>query len=123
MRTVIAGSRQCVNEQSLLEALSYWNSDITTILCGKASGADTLGELFGKENNIPIEYYPANWSEFGKSAGYIRNEEMAKNAEVLICLWDGISPGSKNMIKLAKKYKLKYLIYNFTTKQIIEINE
>jgi hypothetical protein len=45
---------------------------------------------------------------------------MAEKADALICLWDGISAGSKNMIKLAKEYNLKALIFNYVTNEVIE---
>ena len=32
----------------------------------------------------------------GKSAGYIRNEQMAQNADALVAFWDGKSKGTKN---------------------------
>jgi len=120
MKTIIAGSRTCNDIEALNLALSYHDYDITEIICGKAKGADTLGELFGIDNNIPIKYYPAEWDKYGKSAGCIRNKQMADNAEVLICLWDGISNGSKNMIKLAKQAKLKILVFNYLTNEVVE---
>jgi hypothetical protein len=120
MRTIIAGSRTCDNIEALHLALSHYDFDITEIVCGKARGADTLGEIFGKDNGIKIAYYPAEWHKYGKSAGYKRNKQMAENADALICLWDGISAGSKNMIKLAKEYNLKALIFNYVTNEVIE---
>jgi hypothetical protein len=53
------------------------------------------------------------WDIFGKSAGYKRNEEMAKVADACVIFWDGKSKGTKHMIDIAKKYKLKLRIIMF----------
>ena len=50
---------------------------------------------------------PADWNKHGKSAGYRRNEEMAKVADACICFWDGVSKGTMHMINLAKEYGLE----------------
>lgn len=109
-RIIIAGSREFDN-YSLLERimdklLSNIKCDIV-IVCGKARGADTLGERYAKEKGYEIDYYPAQWNLYGKRAGYIRNEQMAQNADALVAFWDGRSKGTKHMIDLAHKYNLK----------------
>lgn len=90
-------------------------------ISGIAKGADRLGEKFVKETiwSSNIKRFPANWELFSKSAGYIRNEQMAKyaiadnNYGVLIAFWDGKSKGTKHMINLAKKYGLEVHIINY----------
>lgn len=77
-----------------------------SIVCGMAQGADLLGKKFGEKYKIPIIEMPANWDKYGKSAGYIRNEEMAKISQYCICFWDRKSLGTKHMIDLAKEYNL-----------------
>lgn len=63
--------------------------------------------------------FPANWAAFGKRAGYIRNEQMAKYAVedgscgMLIAFWDGKSRGTKHMIDLANKHGLKVHVVSF----------
>ena len=69
--------------------------------------------------NILLKKFPANWDLYGKRAGYIRNEQMAKYAMsdnsygVLIAFWDGKSRGIKHMIDLANKYGLEIHIVNY----------
>jgi len=106
MRTIIAGSRTITDSDDLDYALTLHMYPVTTVLCGMAKGADMLGLRYAQANNIPVERYPADWDKHGRSAGYIRNEEMAKNADACIVIWDGVSKGSQHMISLAKKYKL-----------------
>ena len=113
MKTIIAGSRTCIKYSILCEAIKKIDWKPTVVISGGAKGADKLGELYSKNNNLKLECYPAEWKKYGKSAGYIRNSEMAKNAEALIALWDGVSKGTKHMIELAKKKKLRVLVYKF----------
>lgn len=67
--------------------------------------------MWARRNNVPVEKYPANWDKYGKSAGYIRNEEMAKVADSLLAIWDGKSRGTKHMIDIATKKGLTVFIY------------
>ena len=68
-------------------------------MCGCARGVDSLGEDWAIKNNIPVKQFPADWEYFGKSAGIVRNKQMAEYAEAAIVVWDGKSMGSKNMIR------------------------
>ena len=76
------------------------------IISGCARGADTLGLRYASENAFDVEEYPANWDKYGKKAGYMRNVEMAENADALIAFWDGKSKGTKHMIDIATERNL-----------------
>ena len=117
-RVVVAGCRNYNNYTEAKEFIDMCLSRIRKeneiiIISGGAKGADTLGELYAQENGFRIERYIAQWEKYGKRAGPIRNEEMAKNADYVICLWDGKSRGTKSMIECAKKqgkpYKIKMI--------------
>ncbi len=88
MKTIIAGSRDIKLYSIVEKSIQQSGFEITTIISGTANGVDKLGEEYAKKHNLPILYFPANWDKYGKSAGYIRNDEMAKNAEALIAVWD-----------------------------------
>ncbi len=111
MKVIIAGSRTFTNYDLLKASLA--GLSITEVVSGTARGADKLGEKYAKENNIPIKQFPADWDNNGKSAGFIRNEQMAKYADGCVVFWDGKSPGTKSMINLATKYKLNLKIINY----------
>lgn len=110
-RTIIAGSRENLSYKHVKHAIENCGWEITTALCGAASGVDAFGERWAKRNNVPIEYYPADWRTHKRGAGYIRNAEMANRAEALIAVWDGKSPGTKSMIRIAQKAGLKVYVY------------
>lgn len=58
----------------------------------------------------PCEFtFPAQWDEFGKKAGFIRNEQMhryiaSKQDRGVIAFWDGESKGTFQSFDLSKKY-------------------
>jgi hypothetical protein len=74
------------------------------IVSGKARGADQLGERYAKLRGYAVQEHHADWDGQGKSAGYRRNEEMAKNSDASVVFWDGKSVGSKHMVDLTKTY-------------------
>jgi hypothetical protein len=112
MRTIIAGSRGIQDDYIVAEAVKASKFEVTTVISGTARGVDKLGEHWAWVNKIPVEQYPANWDKFGISAGYRRNEQMARNADALIAIWDGKSKGTLHMIESARKESLKVFIYN-----------
>lgn len=112
MRTIIAGSRDIWSYDLLEKAIDEIDWPITRVVCGMARGADSVGWAWAFINNIPIDPYPANWDRDGKPAGIIRNGLMALNADALILLWDGRSPGSQHMLGVAHRKRLKIKVMN-----------
>lgn len=115
-RVIIAGGRLFDDYIYLRESMDYLLQNINDeiiVVCGKARGADTLGERYAKERGYAVHYFPADWDRYGKAAGYIRNEEMAKNADALVAFWDGKSRGTKSMIELAHQYKLRVRVKSY----------
>ena len=115
MKTIIAGSRT-IKDYSIVKtavrnAIHEGFEFPTCIVSGGANGVDKLGEKFADQFEISKEIYQAEWDKYGRSAGYIRNEKMAKNAEALIAIWDGRSRGTRHMIDLAKKYNLRIYVH------------
>ncbi len=115
-RIIIAGGRDFSDYNLLSTTMDYLLSrvnDEIIVVCGKARGADTLGELYAQERGYTVQYFPADWERYGKSAGHVRNTEMAKNADALVAFWDGSSRGTKNMIEIAQKHGLKIRIKRY----------
>lgn len=112
MKTIIAGGRNYYLNSNDLEKLNNLKDKITTVISGGAKGVDFCGEKWAKQNNIAIEVYPADWKRHGKSAGYIRNKQMAQVSDACILFLGG--KGTELMFNLAKEYKL--IIYDFRTK-------
>jgi hypothetical protein len=111
-RCIVAGCRDFNNYKYLEATLNLYLCLKTNleIVSGGANGADKLGERWAKEKGCDLRIFPADWNKHGKAAGPIRNEEMAKYADGCIVFWNGESKGTKNMIELAEKYKLRLVI-------------
>ena len=114
-RVIIAGSRDFSDYNILREQCNAVLADKSQthqiiIVSGAARGADRLGEQYAAERGYAISRKPADWNKYGRAAGPIRNEEMAKEADALIAFWDGESRGTKNMIELASKHHLESII-------------
>ena len=84
-----------------------------TLISGECRGADKLGEQYAEEQHWPIDQYPADWKEHKKSAGFIRNEKMAQEADVLCAFWDGASRGTRHMIGCAFRNDLEIHIFRY----------
>ena len=115
-KVIIAGGRDFSNYELLKTKLDKILSNINQpiqIVSGTANGADTLGERYAKERNYQIKQFPANWNTYGKRAGYLRNEQMAKYADACVCFWDYQSKGTKHMIELSKEYNLKLRVVKY----------
>ena len=130
IRVIVAGGRDFNDKYLMEDNLMEWILDtylknlhidekvVLEFITGKARGADTLGEKFAKEHGYKVKEFPADWNRYGKSAGYIRNKQMAEyaaesNHGVLFAFWDGKSKGTKSMIDLATKYGLEVNIINY----------
>lgn len=127
MKTIIAGSRNITDYNLLLRAINSVSFDITEVVCGCADGPDKMGLMWARDNGIAVRFFPA-WShqmmwaldnrnsdekvvdmpmvKNPKSAGFVRNHEMAKYAGAAIILWDGRSRGTEGMIAQARRYDL-----------------
>lgn len=98
MKTIIAGSRSITSIKTVRKAIDASNLTVTEVVSGGARGVDSLGEKWASHNHIPVKRFIADWNRHGRSAGPIRNRQMADYADALIAIWDGESRGTKNMI-------------------------
>jgi len=108
VKVIIAGSRGFSDFQLLYakceEILA--NSTEVEIVSGTAKGADKMGEHYASIRGFVVKQFPADWDAHGKSAGYLRNKDMAEYSDMLISFWDGESKGTQHMINLAKERNL-----------------
>lgn len=115
---IIAGGREFDHYPTLESicnhALTSFKDGVTiSVVSGGARGADALGEQWAKQYGLPLILMRADWNQYGKRAGILRNIEMAKIATHCICFWDGKSHGTSHMIKTAQKYGLKLYIHQY----------
>lgn len=113
IRIIVCGSRTIHNYQLVASALKSIITDPanTEIVSGHAQGPDLLGERFARRHNIKYNIFPANWTKYGKQAGFTRNAQMLEYAcqeiPIVLAFWDGKSKGTKHMIDLALSQKIQ----------------
>ena len=107
MNVAIIGSREFDDYELLKKKCDYMlqNIQCPTIISGGAKGCDRLAERYANENNFPLIIHKPNWDLDGRGAGMKRNIVMLKDCSHVIAFWNGISPGTKHMIRFAKIYK------------------
>lgn len=123
MRTIIAGSRDITDYAIVLRAIEKAKEKgivISVVISGTARGVDRLGERYAEEHGLPVERYPADWS-VGKSAGFIRNQQMSEIGEACIAVTNG-SNGTKDMIARATRKGLKLHVEYVTSDEIRSSN-
>jgi len=111
MKTIVAGSRDGVTLKIVENAMQDAPFEITEVVSGTARGADRFGEIIAKKYNLPLHRFPANWNKYGRRAGYLRNVEMAMNAEALVAIQYNNSRGTEHMINIAKDKGLRIFVY------------
>ena len=113
VRVIVAGSRGFQNYPLMCKELDKIKGRIECIVSGDAAGADTYGCMYARDNNIPIRHCPADWQKYGAAAGYVRNKQMGDYADELIAFWDGVSPGTKDMIDYMNKLGKKVTVIEY----------
>lgn len=98
MKLIIAGSRTIqVSVPEMQALLDHFGLKPSEIVSGRAKGVDTSGEVYALSAGVHIQYFPADWDRYGKSAGHKRNAQMAEYGDHLLLIWDGQSRGSAGM--------------------------
>jgi len=115
MKLIIAGSRDFKSIDLIPVALKEFNLKLATtndevnkgaineIVSGGARGIDQFARTYAAALGVCCKEIPADWNKYGKSAGYIRNKQMAEYGDELLAIWDGHSKGTLNMITEMKK--------------------
>lgn len=138
MKIIIAGSRDITNYEVVRQAViasGYWREFKREIevVCGMAvhwkwkddplaGGVDRWGYDFAKKNGLTIHPFPADWQRHGRGAGSIRNAEMGKFAKAhegrLLAVWNGVSTGTMDMVRWAKKNSLEHKLFKRVTDEL-----
>jgi hypothetical protein len=118
MKIGIIGSRTFNDYTLLVEVMNdYLNKgnelDCELVISGGARGADSMGEQWAKENNLPTLIFKPDWDKYGKAAGFIRNKDIVKNSDFVVAFWNGISKGTKSSIDLCVKNGIPVRIVDY----------
>ncbi len=116
MKLAIVGGRDFDDYDLLQSTLRLFNrhpKDFPeTIISGGAKGADSLALRFAGERSLTVRIFPAEWSKYGKSAGFLRNQTIVDNCDMVLAFWDGVSRGTADTIEKAKRVmKPTFIVY------------
>lgn len=103
-KLIVAGGRDFNKVEVLAQSIIHLANGVyadkaVSIVTGMAKGADSLGYHFAIKHNVVTYKFPADWDQYGKRAGMIRNKQMGDFADGLLAFWDGQSRGTKQMIE------------------------
>ena len=86
-----------------------------TLIHGGARGADKLAAYIGAVYGFHVDAYSADWEQYGRAAGPIRNQQMLKKGKpnlVVAFFVDRIkSKGTNHMVKISKEAGITCLIW------------
>jgi hypothetical protein len=119
-RVIIAGGRDFDDYEYMSTKLNElfkdpntFNNKTIKVISGMAKGADFLAIRYADEKKLTKILFPANWKEYPRIAGFLRNEDMLSIATYLIAFWNGKSSGTKHMIDIAKEKGIPVWVFNY----------
>ena len=101
LRVLVTGGREYNIVSAVRVALATLSP--VEIIHGAAKGADTLAGSYGKSLDIPVTEFPADWNQYGKAAGPIRNEHMLLSSKPDVVLAFNGNSGTNHMKTTAHK--------------------
>lgn len=102
MRIAIVGSRDYAHLDKVRAYVGNLPSTVT-IVTGGARGVDKTAEEAAKARGMECIVFPALWGQYGRRAGALRNQQIVDAADQVIAFWDGVSPGTKISIDMARR--------------------
>lgn len=109
-RILITGSRDWpspwVIRHALLDVWWYhWGGPKDTVLVhGAARGADAIAAGIWKGAGLKDDPHPADWNQYGKRAGTLRNEEMVRlGADICLAFPMPQSIGTYHCMRIARE--------------------
>jgi hypothetical protein len=78
--------------------------DITVVHGDCPTGADAWARQWCEMTGTPERRYPADWETKGQAAGFLRNEQMAKEAGIQLLLAFPGGPGTNDMVQRCHRY-------------------
>lgn len=106
MRILVCGGRDYADRDRVFRVLDekLWQcGHIEYLIEGDARGADKLAGEWALACNVPNWKFPANWKQYGKRAGYLRNAKMLEEGKPdLVVAFPG-GDGTAMMCRIAEK--------------------
>jgi hypothetical protein len=106
VRVLVCGDRNWSNESVIRQVIDSL-PERTVVIEGAARGADSIAGKCAKERGLEVLEFPANWSVYGKVAGFIRNRQMLTEGkpDIVVGFHENIveSKGTKDMLEASRQ--------------------
>jgi len=103
---LVCGGRDYADRAFLFYTLSA-EPDITAIIQGGARGADEMAKEWAGANGVACEEFKANWAQYGRAAGPMRNARMLGDGKPDVVFAFPGGRGTADMIRQARKAGVK----------------
>ena len=113
MKVLVCGDRNWLGWAAIERELKRLPAG-TTVIHGAARGADTIAADIGIRMGLHVKACPAEWEQFGRAAGAIRNKWMLKmEPDLVLAFHSDIrrSKGTANMIAIARKKGIEVRLF------------
>lgn len=100
LKIIVCGGREFADYQLVRAVLQSLN--LSVVVQGTAHGADRLAARAARELGVETVSCHANWDEYPRRAGMIRNREMLEHTPSAVIAFEG-GPGTANMVSIADK--------------------
>lgn len=105
---LITGDRNWTNRAAIKRVLQQAKSaGYDTLIEGEARGADSIAKEEATRLGYIVRGFPANWAEYHRAAGYIRNQQMLDEGQpdTVVYFHKNLaeSKGTADMVRRARK--------------------
>ena len=112
MRVLICGDRNWSDLEAIQDYV-YSLPDDAVVIHGGAHGADEIAGNWAAMRGLDVRKFPALWSQYGRAAGPIRNQQMLDEGkpDLVVYFHQELdeSRGTKDMVRRARKAKITVL--------------
>lgn len=104
LRLIVCGGRDYADRDHVFATLDHIHAqrNIALIIEGGATGADRLAREWAQDRGVPFRTEPANWTQFGRAAGPLRNARMLALEPDGVVAFPG-GRGTENMVRQAEE--------------------
>jgi hypothetical protein len=80
---------------------------IAVVIAGGARGADALAVRWAEDRHLAALVFPADWTTYGKRAGFIRNRQMLREGRPTFVVAFPGGTGTADMVRASREAGLK----------------
>ena len=103
MKIGIVGSRVYPHRQEVVDFVNSLPDDTIIVSGGCSKGPDRWAEETAKKRGMKTLIFPADWKQYGKSAGFARNHLIVEACDELVAFHAKKSRGTAHSIELARQ--------------------